>query len=106
MFQGFLKRQGVQSSVRQGFCIVDDKAYRHYWVETSDGEKLDIIKSLAPPEMALLSTELVEHLPDDEERADKGNKLVSENESQYELFTSNPKQFWKDAPMSIKKFKH
>jgi hypothetical protein len=34
------------------------------------------------------------------------DKLVLENETQYDLFLKNPKQFWDDAPHIIKKFKN
>ncbi len=101
MFQGYLKRHGIDAVVKQGFCVLGDNACRHFWVEdVADGTKLDVVAPTG------LKTVLMETIGPDIKRIDEGNKLVSENELQYESFTKNPKQFWKDAPLSVKKFKH
>ena len=68
--------------------------------------KIDITRYLASVPFPSSDTELVEVINENTKRIDIDNKLVKENEAQFEAFESNIKQFWKDAPMSIKKFKH
>ena len=114
MFQGYLQRFGIESEVKQGYCVIDDgKAgfCTHYWVQVAGdgGDPIDIMKHLSAmyrPHVANFKTELfLDPPPPGLERADDP-KVVKENELQYESFTNNPKQFWKDAPMTIKRFKH
>ena len=112
MFQGYLKRHGIESDMRQGYCLVDSTSgCRHYWVETSDGQTLDILRCLSimyNPLVERFKTILTDSLSQDVKRMDlmTDDKLVLENENQYDLFVKNPKQFWQDAPRIIKKFKN
>lgn len=110
MFQGYLQRFGISSEVKQGYCVIENGKggyCSHYWVQVGD-EKIDVLKQISAmyrPHVANFETELCTEEPTDVERADDA-KVVKENELQYESFTKNPKQFWKDAPMSVKRFKH
>lgn len=105
MFQGFLKRHGIDdASVKQGYYVLGENACRHYWVQVGD-EKIDITMYLSSVPFPG-GTMLQEEISPDTKRIDVDNKLVSENETQFESFQTNVKQFWKDAPLSIRKFKH
>ena len=103
LFQSYLKRRGIKSEVVKGYVnIASQGCCRHFWVHTDD-EDIDIATMLGTriaPEMTKFIMTLSEEPSGsrfdlDEESA----RIVADNESCYELFTKNPKQFWAESPV-------
>lgn len=104
MFRGILKKKGLDASVIQGYCLVQDSACRHYWVEC-DGKKYDVarkVSSLFNDELNLFNVFLTLTIPEDSKRLDEGEEIVNQNESEYAQFVKNPAVFWASAPMCVK----
>ena len=103
LFQSYLKRRGIQSSIVQGYInVAGQGCCRHFWVET-DSEEIDIatmIGTRIAPEM----TKYIMHLSQEPSGArfdtdQESAKIVADNEAKYELFQKNPKQFWAESPV-------
>lgn len=102
LFQSYLKRRGIQSEVIKGYVSVADQGCcRHFWVRAD--EDIDIATMLGTriaPEMTQFIMKLTEEpsgqrFDVDEESA----RIVADNESKYELFLKDPKQFWAESPV-------
>lgn len=102
LFQSYLKRRGIQSEVIKGYVSVADQGCcRHFWVRAN--EDIDIATMLGTriaPEMTKFIMKLTEEpsgqrFDVDEESA----RIVADNESKYELFLKDPKQFWAESPV-------
>jgi hypothetical protein len=80
-------------------------ACRHYWLRVN-GEDIDVLKHVSAkytPEILMFSTRLVSDIQDDMVRVDANDTdVVLQNESEYELFTNNIKDFWKHAPKCVR----
>lgn len=103
LFQSYLKRRGIASEVIQGYItIAEQGCCRHFWVRTGQ-EDIDIatmIGTRIAPEMTKYLMQLSEQpagvrFDTDAESA----PTVADNESKFELFQKNPKQFWAESPI-------
>jgi hypothetical protein len=111
MFRGILRNKGYTDvEIIKGYCIVElmgksSGACRHYWVRVN-GEDIDVLKHVSAkytPEILMFSTRLVSDIQDDMVRVDANDTdVVLQNESEYELFTNNIKDFWKHAPKCVR----
>lgn len=107
---GVLKRSRRESELVSGFILYGDVACKHYWV-VSQGENLDIatkLGTLYSPELASMPVQLVYELPDGTKRVDledDNNKIVIESDSHFELYKTDPKEFWNQKPNSLRNFK-
>ena len=111
MFRGILRNRGHKDvEIIQGYCIVDimgksGGACRHYWVRVN-GQDVDVLKYVSAkytPEILMFSTMLVSDIPEGTYRVDANETdIINQNESEYELFTKDVKEFWKHAPKCLR----
>lgn len=102
-----MNEAGVETKLVKGFCVSPGEVCEHYWVRTIDeGLDMDIgleLAKLYSPELADMRTMLVEELP-----AELGHVNVlkqEDNNRLYELYETDPKTFWSEAPFDVKSFK-
>ena len=97
----------VKAHVVKGFCVSPGDVCEHYWVRTDDeGLDLDIgmaYATLFSPELATMRTMLLEEIPS--ELANIEVKKQDDNARLYELYTTDPKTFWAEAPASVRTFR-
>lgn len=105
-----LEQQGIASQMIKGYCVIEDskEACEHYWVRTEEGLDLDVafaVARLKNPELMALEPVLLETLPPGLTRSDSGEILIlDENRRLFELFESDPKAFWREAPRDVATF--
>lgn len=90
----------------KGYCISPGEICEHYWVRTDEGD-LDIefeIARLYHPELDNLKTVLVESIPDNLKHIEI--QAHKDNQQLYELYISDPKTFWDECPLKIKRFNY
>jgi len=101
------KHLDVKAHVVKGYCVSPGDVCEHYWVRTDDeGLDLDIgmaYATLFSPELASMRTMLLEEVPS--ELADVEVKKQEDNARLYELYLTDPKTFWQEAPLSIRTFR-
>jgi hypothetical protein len=106
ILQKLLKERGVDSQVVKGFCISPGEVCEHYWVETlNEGLHMDIgleLAKLHSPELTMLRTMLLETVPD--ELKDVQVLKQEDNERLFELYQTDPKTFWAEAPYDVRTF--
>jgi hypothetical protein len=97
----------VKAHVVKGFCVSPGDVCEHYWVRTDEeGLDLDIgmaYATLFSPELASMRTMLLEEIPS--ELANIEVKKQDDNARLYELYTTDPKTFWAEAPASVRTFR-
>jgi hypothetical protein len=97
----------VKAHVVKGFCVSPGDVCEHYWVRTDEeGLDLDIgmaYATLFSPELATMRTMLLEEIPS--ELANIEVKKQDDNARLYELYTTDPKTFWAEAPASVRTFR-
>ena len=97
----------VKAHVVKGFCVSPGDVCEHYWVRTDEeGLDLDIgmaYATLFSPELASMRTMLLEEIPP--ELANIEVKKQDDNARLYELYTTDPKTFWAEAPPSVRTFR-
>lgn len=105
-----LKRHNIESKIAVGFIVYGDTSCKHYWVEV-ENKKLDIATQLGmkySPELAHLPIRLEVSLPENIKRVDLEQEnmgVAIESDSHYEFYTTDPKEFWNQRPVSMRSFK-
>jgi hypothetical protein len=105
-----LDRKGVTSRMIKGYCVIEDtkEACEHYWLRTEEGLDFDIgfaVARLKNPELMVLEPVLLEILPQGLIRSDaEETRILNENHRLFELFESDPKEFWREAPRDVSTF--
>ena len=106
-----LENQGIKCEMVKGYCVIPQtkEACEHYWVrEVETGLNLDVgfaVACLKSPELRSIHPVLLEELPEGLDRSDKDEVLIrADNQDLYELYHSNPKEFWKQSPSDVKGF--
>ena len=105
-----LEQQGISSRMIKGYCVIEDtkEACEHYWVRTDEGLDIDVafaVARLKNHELMALEPVLLETLPPGLTRSDSGEILIlDENRRLFELFESDPKAFWREAPRDVATF--
>ena len=105
-----LDQQGILSRMIKGYCVIEDtkEACEHYWVRTDEGLDLDVafaVARLKNHELMALEPVLLETLPPGLTRSDSAEILIlDENRRLFELFESDPKAFWREAPRDVATF--
>jgi len=101
------KLLNVKAHVVKGFCISPGDVCEHYWVRTdAEGLDLDIgmaYATLFSPDLAIMRTMLLEEIPP--ELASIEVKKQPDNANLYELYVTDPKTFWSEAPSSVRTFR-
>jgi hypothetical protein len=97
----------VKAHVVKGFCVSPGDVCEHYWVRTdAEGLDLDIgmaYATLFSPELATMRTVLLEEIPP--ELATIEVKKQPDNANLYDLYVTDPKTFWQEAPVSVRTFR-
>jgi len=97
----------VKAHVVKGFCVSPGDVCEHYWVRTdAEGLDLDIgmaYATLFSPELATMRTMLLEEIP--AELANIEVKKQDDNANLYDLYVTDPKTFWQEAPTSVRTFR-
>jgi hypothetical protein len=105
-----LDQKGIQTRMIKGYCVIEDtkEACEHYWLRTEEGLDLDIgfvVARLKNPELMALVPVLLESLPEGLNRSDaEESRILDENRRLFELFESDPKAFWREAPRDVATF--
>ena len=111
-----LDRTSASSRIMKGYCVIPEtnEACEHYWLRVDTGVPdlpldLDIgfaVAKLRNPELMALNPVLLETLPEGLTRSDKEELLIrDENQRLFELFQSNSKEFWREAPKDVATFR-
>lgn len=97
----------VKAHVVKGFCVSPGDVCEHYWVRTdAEGLDLDIgmaYATLFSPELETMRTVLLEEIPP--ELTGVEVKKQPDNALLYDLYVSDPKTFWKEAPVTVRTFR-
>jgi hypothetical protein len=106
-----LEAQKIQAKMIKGYCVIEEtkEACEHYWVrEEATGLDLDVafaVARLRSPELIYLNPVLLESLPQGLERSDtEARQILAENSRLFDLYHSNPKEFWSAAPRDVATF--
>lgn len=101
-----LEKDGTKAHIVKGFCVSPGDLCEHYWVRTDDeGLDMDIGMELAclySPELRTLQTMLLEEVPETLRNIEI--KKQDDNERLFELYTSDPRSFWNETPLSVRTF--
>ena len=106
-----LDTQGIPVKVKRGFCVIPQtkEACAHYWLQTDEGLDLDVafkVATLKSPELMSFNPVLLETLPEGMTRSDANELLIrDENERLFDLFHTDPRKFWAEAPRDVASFK-
>jgi hypothetical protein len=107
----YLGAQKIEARVVHGYCISSGEICEHYWVKTEpDGLDLDIGYELAclySPELMALKTVLLEDFPvglKDREGREPEVLRQEDNQRLFELYETDPKTFWREAPLTVRNF--
>jgi hypothetical protein len=110
LFKKSLEKEGTECSLVKGFCVIEDtrEACEHYWVRTKEGLDLDIgftVAAMQSPELMALKPVLLESLPPGLTRSDtEAHQILQENCRLFELYQSDQKAFWREAPKPVGMF--
>jgi hypothetical protein len=105
-----LDHKGIQTRMIKGYCVIEStmEACEHYWLRTEEGLDIDIgfaVARLKNPELMALVPVLLESLPEGLNRSDaEESRILDENRRLFELFESDPKAFWREAPRDVATF--
>lgn len=107
-----LEQKGNTMNMIKGFCIIPEtkEACEHYWLRDPDtGLDIDMgfmVAKLKSPELAAIHPVLLLTLPPGLTRSDQEETLIrEENQRLYDLFLSDPKGFWREAPRDVVTFR-
>lgn len=106
-----LAQQRIKARIIHGYCISPGEICEHYWVRTEE-EGLDIdigyeLACLYNTELMALQTVLAEDFPVGLKGHDGKEPEVlrqADNQRLFELYETDPKSFWSEAPMSVRTF--
>lgn len=106
-----LEVQKIQVKMIKGYCVIEEtkEACEHYWVrEEATGLDLDVaftVACLRNPELTTLNPVLLESLPPGLARSDtEAIQILAENSRLFDLYHSNPREFWRGAPKDVATF--
>lgn len=106
LFQRVLAAQGTPARVVKGVCVVprSREICEHFWVQ-SDKEGLDFdigyeVGCLSSPDLASVETILLAEAPEGFAKPDTD----PENLRLFELYQTDPKTFWAEAPVEVRNF--
>lgn len=107
LLKRMLDLQGIKTELVKGFCVSPGDICEHYWVRTVEsGLNLDIgyeVACLYTPELKDLRTMLLDSVP-----AELTGIEVKRQEDYgrlFELYQTDPKTFWEETPVDVRRFK-
>ena len=107
----YLAAQKIEARVVHGYCISPNEICEHYWIKTEpDGLNLDIGYELAclySPELMALKMVLLEEFPvglKDQDGKEPEVLRQEDNQRLFELYDTDPKTFWREAPLNVRTF--
>lgn len=100
-----LERNGIKCTFTQGYALspADKMACWHCWVTDEQGNEYDITAHSVGE--ILRSASIPEGYQRAEFQDDRGKLILDENQRLYELFITDPRKFWEEAPPKLKSFK-
>lgn len=106
-----LDQKGFRTEMVNGWCVIEEtkEACEHYWLRDIDtGLDIDIgfaVAKLRNAELMALRPVLLESLPPGLNRSDSEETLIrAENRRLFDLYQSDPKAFWREAPRDVSSF--
>ena len=97
---------GISSTIVKGYCVTPGEICEHYWVRTRDeGLDLDVAFEMAclyTPDLKDINKMLLEQIP--EEMKDVEIIKAEDSARLFELFTTDPKTFWDESPITVRSF--
>lgn len=106
-----LDQRGFKTEMVRGWCVIHEtkEACEHYWLRDIDtGLDIDIgfaVAKLRNAELMALRPVLLESLPPGLNRSDSEETLIrAENRRLFDLYQSDPKAFWREAPKDVASF--
>ena len=106
-----LDQKGFKTVMVKGWCVIEEskEACEHYWLRDVDtGMDIDIgfaVAKLRSPELMALRPVLLESLPLGLTRSDLEETLIREENCRlFDLYQSDPKAFWREAPRDVATF--
>jgi hypothetical protein len=106
-----LDQKGFRTEMVNGWCVIEEtkEACEHYWLRDIDtGLDIDIgfaVAKLRNAELMALRPVLLESLPPGLNRSDSEETLIrAENRRLFDLYQSDPKAFWREAPKDVSSF--
>ena len=102
-----LAQIGISTKMVKGYCVSPGDVCEHYWIRTRDeGLDLDIafaLASLYAPDLNDMKTMLLEELPEELKHVEV--QKADESANLFELYNTDPKIFWEEAPLTVRTFK-
>ena len=98
----------LECELVEGYIMTgDNETCWHCWVEVGE-QKYDIAWLIAG--LPDTRNSLVREIPEGYERMDlkdeRGRYVVDENMRLFQLFNTDEKKFWEEAPVAVKKFRY
>lgn len=107
LLRRMLDLQGIKTELVKGFCVSPGDVCEHYWVRTvPSGLNLDIgyeVACLYTPELKDLQVMLLDSIPP--ELAGIEVKRQEDHARLFELYQTDPKTFWDETPVDVRRFK-
>lgn len=107
-----LRADEIQARIVHGYAITPGEICEHYWVKVEpEGLDLDIgweVACLHSPELASIKIVLAEEFPEGLKDKDGKEPEVlrqAQNKDLLELWETDPKTFWSEAPKSVRSFR-
>jgi hypothetical protein len=100
--------QKLDCELVDGYVLTgDNESCWHCWVEAGD-KKYDIAWLIAnlPDTRNSLVRQIPEHCERMDLKDERGRYVVDENMRLFDLFNSDEKKFWEEAPDTVKKFRY
>jgi hypothetical protein len=97
---------GIQTRLVKGFCISPGDVCEHYWLRTLEGLDIDLgfaVAALYTPEIKEMQIMLLDTVPS--ELSNIEVKKQDDNDRLFELYTKDPKTFWEETPIEVRRFK-
>lgn len=100
-----IEKSGTKCTFIQGYALspVDKMACWHCWVSDAQGNEYDITTYSVGE--VLRSDSVPEGYQRAEFQDERGKLILDENQRLYELFVTEPKKFWDEAPPKVKSFR-
>lgn len=91
-----LQKTIPNSKLISGYALCLGTACWHTWVRDDKGKDYDVASHLAVFQYSETLPEGVQEIQ---------HESIDQNKQLYELYTKDPKSFWAQAPVSVKKFR-
>lgn len=91
----FMTHRDQEVELVQGSLALGRETCWHLWVETAEGQVLDVIRASVEGDAEFVYSK------ECDEKAERDEEITQ----QYELYKEDRKEFWKKAPVKVKNFR-